>query len=136
MQRPDVTGVQADINVTPLVDVVLVLLIIFMLITPMLPMERPVDLPTTENPPTRPDEPGKISLTIEKDGFIWLDREKMSAEALAQRLHEIAGTRADSAVVINGDGRLTFGDVKRVMLVVKDAGFMNVGLIAEKREGS
>ena len=94
-------NVKADINVTPLVDVVLVLLIIFMVVTPMLQRGEAVTLPKTLNP-------AKI-----KEAF---DR------------------NPGSTIVIKADGRLTFGDVKKTMISIKDAGYQQVGLITEKKE--
>ena len=137
MQQADkTTGVQSGINVTPLVDVVLVLLIIFMVIAPQLQVETAVDLPRTEQPPDHPDDGTKIVVTLTAQGEVWIDDEPVAAESFAERMLETAQRRSERKVVIKGDARLTFGDVQRAMFAVERAGFEDVGLITERRDDS
>jgi biopolymer transport protein ExbD len=134
MHVPKAAAVRSDINVTPLVDVVLVLLIIFMVVTPMLQKGPAVRLPVTQNPPKKPDDKDQILVAIEDDREMWIDKEKVPESQFAPRIHEAYERSSKSTVVIKGDGRLTYGDVKKAMLAVKEAGFSSVGLIVDKRQ--
>lgn len=125
---------QHDINVTPLVDVVLVLLIIFMVVAPQIQSGPPVDLPTTDRPPRRQDTGRQILVAIERSGTIWIDSDQVAADRFHESLEAAAADRADWKVVIKGDSRLTFGQVKQAMLAADAAGFKDVGLIAERRD--
>jgi biopolymer transport protein ExbD len=133
-RAPNVGSVRSDINVTPLVDVVLVLLIIFMVVTPMLQRGPAVKLPVTSNPPKKPDDKNQVLVVVEEDRDVWIDNDRMSEAEFGQRIAETRERNPGSTVVIKGDARLTYGDVKRVMLKVKDVGFSGVGLIVEKRQ--
>ena len=127
---------QSDINVTPLVDVCLVLLIIFMVVTPMLQKGVDVQLPTTDNPDKKPENANQTLVSVEMGDT---PRSTISARtALEAGLPEGARRALSSAslrpeLVIKADQRLKYSDVKEVMKMAKDAGFQNVGLIAEKR---
>jgi biopolymer transport protein TolR len=134
MYVPKAAAVRSDINVTPLVDVVLVLLIIFMVVTPMLQKGPAVRLPVTQNPPKKPDDKDQILVAIEDDREMWIDKEKVLEPQFAPRIREAYQRSSKSTVVIKGDGRLNYGDVKKAMLAVKEAGFSSVGLIVEKRQ--
>ena len=134
MQPAKPHKIQAAINVTPLVDVVLVLLIIFMVIAPQLDGGPDVQLPTTDHPPARQDDGRQILVALEWGGTIWLDSDRVSADLFPQRIRAAADDRADWQVVIKGDARLTFGEVRQAMLAVEAAGFKDVGLVAERRE--
>ncbi len=128
--------VRSDINVTPLVDVVLVLLIIFMVVTPMLQKGAAVKLPMAEQPPKKPEDVKQLMVVLEQDKSIWIEKDKMTPELFAGSIDEAFRRNPGFTVVIKGDARLTYGDVKRVMLDVKNAGFTEVGLIAAKRSTS
>ncbi len=128
--------VRSEINVTPLVDVVLVLLIIFMVVTPMLTKGPAVKLPLTENPPRKPDDEKQILVGVAKNEVVWVDKDKTSYEEFGDKIREAFQRNPGSAVVIKADAGLEFGAVKRVILGVRDAGFKDVGLIAERRSGS
>ena len=136
MQPVKPARVQSEINVTPLVDVVLVLLIIFMVVTPMLEPGPPVKLPTTDHPPEKPDEGARLLIAVEQDGAIWIEKEELTREQFGQALRQAAERDGDREVVIRGDARLPFGEVKRVMVAVKNAGFTRVGLITHQRGDS
>ncbi len=123
---------QSAINVTPLVDVVLVLLIIFMVIAPQLHSGPAVELPTTDRPPQKPDDGRQILVAIERGGTLWVGSDRVAEDAFFDRIREAARGRSDWQVVIKGDHRLSFGEVRRAMLAVEAAGFKDVGLIAER----
>jgi len=129
-------GVKSDINVTPLVDVVLVLLIIFMVVTPMLQRGKDVQLPVTSNPDAKKtDEKNEILVSISADAKIYLDTTLVSKEQLTSSMAETYQRSPGKTIVIKGDKRLTFGDVKDIMLIVNQAGFTNVAVMADKAQG-
>jgi len=135
----DVKGggsVKSDINVTPLVDVVLVLLIIFMVVTPMLQKGKDVQLPVTQNPDKKKsDDQNEILISVTVEGKIFLDRTMVTKEELLALMGETYQRSPGKSVVIKGDRRLTFGDVKEVMLTINQAGFTNVAVMAEAPQG-
>jgi len=133
MQQTKPDKVQSAINVTPLVDVVLVLLIIFMVIAPQLQAGPAVQLPETDQPPKKTDDGRQILVALEWGGTIWLDSDPLTAEEFPPSIQEAARARSDWKVVLKGDARLTFGEVKQAMLAVEAAGFKDIGLIAERR---
>jgi biopolymer transport protein TolR len=122
---------QATINITPLVDVVLVLLIIFMVMAPQMRKGPEVNLPNTAKPRDQGDERGRILVSIDKAGALWIDDQPVAPEQLGERLRAAAGDEANPKIVIRSDARLHFGDVKRVMAAIDEAGFRGVGLIAK-----
>src|SRR5436190_5132821 len=126
-------NVKADINVTPLVDVVLVLLIIFMVVTPMLQKGQSVKLPQTNNPAKKPDEKGQIMVVIGENKDMWIDKDKMTETDFNAKIKETYERNQNSSIVIKADKELTYGDVKQTMMKIKGAGFQSVGLIAEKK---
>jgi biopolymer transport protein ExbD len=128
--------VRSDINVTPLVDVMLVLLIIFMVVTPMLQKGPAVRLPLTEEPPKKPEDQKQILVAVQNDEVVWIDKEKTTRDGFEDRIRETFQRNPGTSVVIKGDARLDFGTVKRVILGIRDAGFKDVGLVAEKRNAS
>jgi biopolymer transport protein TolR len=125
--------ITSAINVTPLVDVVLVLLIIFMVMAPHM-RQGPgpeVDLPETQ----KPHEQGsgaRILVTIDERGVLWIDDRQIAIESFGDGLRAAAGTQTDPKVVIQGDARPPFGEVRQAMLAVEQAGFHGVALIAER----
>jgi len=133
MQPIETGRVQSTINVTPLVDVVLVLLIIFMVLTPQLKSGPTLDLPVTEQPPKKPEDGHQILVALERSGKIWVERDQVERGQFAAAIRRAADAGADRQVVIKGDARLTFGEVRQAMLAVEAAGFKDVGLIAERR---
>jgi TolR protein len=127
----------AEINVTPLVDVMLVLLIIFMVVTPMLQTGPAVKLPVTEEPPQKPEDKTQIliAVTVNETYFMGKDKASLSEDGLKARVAEEFQRNSNAPVVVKGDARLSYGAVKKAMQIVKDAGFEQVGLITEKRQG-
>jgi biopolymer transport protein TolR len=126
---------QSAINITPLVDVVLVLLIIFMVMAPQMRKGPDVNLPNTAKPNPQGDERGRILVSIDEAGGLWINDRPVAAEHFAEALNAAVGVEKDPRVVIRGDSKLTFLQVRDVMLAVEQAGFRGVGLIA-KRAGA
>ncbi len=135
MRLGEPAKMQAAINITPLVDVVLVLLIIFMVMAPQLRKGPDVSLPHTTKPREQGDERGKILVTIDQAGGLWIDDKPVAAEHFGESLRAAVGDEPDPKVVIRGDSRLRLGEVRQAMLAIEAAGFHGVGLIA-KRAGS
>lgn len=133
--KPGAPGkVQSEINVTPLVDVVLVLLIIFMVVAPQIQAGPDLQVPRTGNPAEKPDDGRQIQVAIERSGTIWVEERALTPAEFAGAMAEIAERRADWKVVIKGDARLAFGEVQDAMLAVEAAGFSDVGLISQRYE--
>ncbi len=129
---------QSDINVTPLVDVCLVLLIIFMVVTPMLQKGVSVQIPQTDNPDKKPESSKQKMISISftsPPGYYMDDPKKPMSKAEFQNvLDELYQRNPSAELVIKADQRLKYGDVKEVFKMTKDAGFQDVGLIAEKKQ--
>jgi TolR protein len=128
-------GAVSDINVTPLVDVCLVLLIIFMVVTPMLQTGVPVQLPETGNPDKYPENAKQLKVTITDDGKIFFSKDDWipSLAELQRRLADIQRETPDKEVVVKADRRLKYKDVREVMKAMNEAGFTRVGLITTKK---
>ncbi len=126
---------QAAINITPLVDVVLVLLIIFMVMAPQMRKGPDVNLPNTAKPSPQGDERGRILVSVDEAGRMWVNDRSVAAEHFAEVLRAAVSAEADPKVVIRGDARLNFREVRQAMLAIEQAGFRGVGLIA-KRAGA
>jgi len=135
VQSVKVESVNSAINVTPLVDVVLVLLIIFMVVTPMLQKGPPVVLPRTSDPPKKPEDKSQILIAVAKDKPLYIEKDAMPTdEAFTARLTEEYQRNKNASIVIKGDARLPYGDIKKALLKVKATGFEQVGLITQKQE--
>ena len=124
---------KAEINVTPFVDVMLVLLIVFMITAPLLTVGVPVDLPDTEARNLPADEE-PLTITITTDGLIYLQETEVGLAELAPRLTAIAGTGYESRIFIRADAGAAYGDVARVMANINAAGFTNLGLVTDPIE--
>jgi|SRR5271155_3770940 len=123
------------INVTPFVDVMLVLLVVFMVAAPLLTVGVPVDLPQTQAPPiTEPKEP--LVISINNEGHIFIQETDVSTEALVPRLEAITGSNPDALLYVRGDKAINYGRVLEVMSLVSTAGFHKVSLIAESPKGA
>jgi biopolymer transport protein TolR len=122
---------QASINVTPLVDVVLVLLIIFMVMAPQMRKGPEVHLPKTEKPSQQGDERGRILVSIDAAGGMWINDRPVTAEQFGDALRAAISSEPDPKVVIRGDAKLNFRQVRQVMLAIEQTGFRGVGLIAK-----
>jgi len=120
----------SEINVTPLVDVMLVLLIVFMVTAPLLTVGVPVDLPQTQAPPiNEPKEPTVIS--VQRDGGVYIQETSVPIESLVERLQAITGSNPDAVLYVRGDKEINYGRVLEVMSLVTAAGFHKVSLVAE-----
>ncbi len=126
---------QAAINITPLVDVVLVLLIIFMVMAPQMRKGPEVDVPKTAKPTKQGDERGRILVSIDDAGKMWVNDQPVEAEHIGEALRAAVGKETDPKVVIRGDAKLNFRQVRQAMLAVEEAGFRGAGLIS-KRSGA
>lgn len=126
--------VTADINVTPMADVMLVLLIIFMVITPMLQKGTPVELAKTQNPVDMPDadHDDAVLVAVTRDGKFWLGQERISIEDLASKVGDILSAKMDKTVFVRSDYRAKYGDVKTVVDTIRSAGVDKVGLLTER----
>ena len=132
----DANAVKGDINVTPLVDVCLVLLIIFMVVTPMLQKGVDVALPETDNPTKMPESEKDLAISIKQDGSVYVQGNWVQDEALPARLKEVHDQTPEKAVVVKGDRRLKYKDVRRIMRLINEAGFTRVGLVTDERDKS
>jgi biopolymer transport protein TolR len=132
MRLGEPTRMQAAINITPLVDVVLVLLIIFMVMAPQMRKGPDVNLPNTAKPSDQGDERGRILVSIDDVGKLWINDQQIAPEQFGDALRAAAGTETDPRVVIRGDAKLNFRQVREAMIAVKEAGFGGVGLIAQR----
>jgi biopolymer transport protein TolR len=120
----------AEINVTPMVDVMLVLLIIFMVTAPLLTVGIPVNLPQTKAEPlSNPDEP--IVVTINDKGAIYLQETTIADDALVARLQAITQSKPDTKIFVRGDKKIDYGRVMQVMGMIKSAGFTQVALVVD-----
>jgi biopolymer transport protein TolR len=129
--------IQSDINVTPLVDVCLVLLIIFMVVTPLLQKGVSVVIPEADNPDKKPESSKQklISVQYSTPPKYYMDGPNpLSKPEFQKALDELYQRNPSAELVIKADQRLKYGDVKEVFKMTKDAGFQDVGLIANKKQ--
>jgi biopolymer transport protein TolR len=122
--------IMADINVTPMVDVMLVLLIVFMVTAPLLTVGVQVDLPkTSASTITGQDEP--LAVTVSKDGRIFLQETELELDALAPRLIAVSNANPEIRIFVRGDKDIGYGRVMEVMGRINAAGFKKVALLTD-----
>jgi len=121
----------SEINVTPMVDVMLVLLVIFMVAAPMLTVGVPVELPRTAAAalPSEQEEP--LTITLTADGGLALMTTEVPADELIPRLQAIAAERSNNRVFLRADGAIPYAQVVQVMGALNAAGFNNIGLVTD-----
>ena len=120
----------SEINVTPFVDVMLVLLIVFMVSAPLLTAGVPVDLPQAQAKPLTIDK-APITVTV-KDGKVFLQEDEIAIDALAPKLTTIAKDGLDERIYVRGDRAASYGEIMKVMGTISGAGFTHIGLVALK----
>src|SRR5436309_10314685 len=124
----------SEINVTPLVDVMLVLLVVFMVTAPLLTVGVPVELPQTQAPPiNEPKEP--LVITVDRNGGIFISETSVPVDSLVPKLQAITGSNPDAVLYVRGDKEINYGRVLEVMSLVTAAGFHKVSLVAETPKG-
>ena len=126
-------GAITEINVTPLVDVMLVLLIIFMVTAPMLQTGVDVNLPQAKAQ-TIPDDEGKLILTVTKDKRVFLGKLQIPFDDVEKMLKNNAKLNADKELYLHADKDLLYGDVVKIMAAVKQAGVDKLGMVTDPME--
>ncbi|HKR65121.1 MAG TPA: biopolymer transporter ExbD [Thermoanaerobaculia bacterium] len=128
------TSLNAEINVTPLVDVCLVLLIIFMVVTPMLQKGVSVNLPITEDPEKTPDTDKQLQISVKADGTVYVGSNVVRKEQVQSELEGIHQRTPDREIAVKGDRLVKYGDVLDVLKACREVGFNDVGLIAQPKK--
>jgi biopolymer transport protein TolR len=127
---------RSDINVTPFIDILLVLLVIFMTITPLTPTGIKAAIPQAPPPGPRSQEPEKVLvLSLDASGAIRINQEQIEPSRLIERLQEIFKTRSDRTIFVQADRELLFNDVAQLIDSAKGAGAVRVGLMTELISG-
>ena len=129
-------GVKSDINVTPLVDVMLVLLIIMMLVAPMLQQGVAVRLPTASNTVDKPETQEQTVLAISKDKSFYLNAKPVTEGEMTTRLNEILENKKEKVVLIKADEEVEYSAVMTAMDQLRNAGIEDIGLITERKKGA
>jgi len=127
-------GLRCEINVTPLVDVMLVLLVIFMVVTPMLRLELPIDLPETKSG-TAAEQSNQVILTAGADGALLLNGAPVVQEAVEATIRELFAQRDDRTIFLEADRSLPYAKVVDLMDACRAAGVARIGVLTRKRAG-
>ncbi|HKA36897.1 MAG TPA: biopolymer transporter ExbD [Thermoanaerobaculia bacterium] len=136
--KPEKSKLRSDINVTPLIDVCLVLLIVFMVVTPLLTNERrEVELPAADEPKKQPEEPRPFPVWIvfaDPPGILaGPDARRMDSREFFAAMQVLHDSKPATRIAVRADHRLDYGPIKAVMRSIHEAGFTNIGLLAEKK---
>ena len=123
-------AVMAEINVTPLVDVMLVLLVIFMVTAPMMQQGVQVNLPKADTKAMAPAEESVV-VSVDKGGKVFIDKEEVLAVELRQRLSTMFASRTKKEVFLKADAGVSYGEVVRTMADIKGAGIERLGMVTE-----
>jgi biopolymer transport protein ExbD/biopolymer transport protein TolR len=136
--RNEGSKVSSNINVTPMVDVMLVLLIIFMVITPMLQNKVAVDMAKVDNPIAMPDadKEDAIVVAVTRDGGVFLGQDKIAVTELGVRVRDKLADKPGKTIFVRADARAQFRAVEDAIDAVRTAGVDDVGLLTQKREGN
>ena len=127
---PDV--VPCEINVTPLIDVCLVLLIIFMVVTPMLGGTPNLNLPDTRHPEQIPEDTKALVVALRPDGSLWVEGQPVEGAALPETLQQLRTEKPACPVIVKADRRLRYRQVREILQAVETAGFRGAALAAER----
>ena len=135
-KRNEGAKVNSDINVTPMVDVMLVLLIIFMVVTPMLQHGVTVDMAKVNNPEAMPDADKEDALLVAvmRDGKVFFGTDPIKVEDLTQKIKDRLANKTDKRVFIKADARAKFGSVVEVVDNVRSAGVDQLGLLTDQKK--
>jgi len=135
-KKKKIAGVNSDINVTPMVDVMLVLLIIFMVITPMLQKGVSVNLAKTDNPVKMPeaDKEDSLIVAVMRDGKIYFNSDVVTADQLTDKVKDKLSNSSNKRLFVKADGGAKYGDVVAVVDDVRSAGVDQLGLLTEERK--
>ena len=130
--------VTSEINVTPMADVMLVLLIIFMVVTPMLQKGVSVELANTANPVDmkEADREDAVLVAVTRDGKFYLGQDRVNIEDLASKVNDLLSGRIEKTVFVKSDRRAKYGDVVQVVDNIRNAGVDKVGLLTERLDDS
>jgi len=124
----------SDINVTPFVDVVLVLLIIFMVAAPLLTVGVPIDLPETQAKALTPEtEP--ITISVNREGKVFIQENEIDTESILPQLEAIAQNGYEERIYVRGDRDADYGTVMRIMARISAAGYKKIGLVTLQEQG-
>jgi len=128
--------VNSEINVTPMADVMLVLLIIFMVVTPMLQKGQQVELAKTRNPVDmkEADRDDSVIIAITRDGKFYLGQDKVNVDDLAAKVNDLLATKLEKRVFVKSDSRAKYGDVVMVVDNIRNAGVDQIGLLTERMD--
>jgi len=135
--RNEASKVNSNINVTPMVDVMLVLLIIFMVITPMLQNKVQIDMAQVTNPESMPDadKDDAIVVAITRDGGVYLGQNKVALSELGGQVRDKLADKPGKTIYVRADARAQYLAVENAIDAVRTAGVDDVGLLTQKREG-
>ena len=122
----------SEINVTPFVDVMLVLLIVFMVTAPLLTVGIPVDLPKVKADALT-DQKDPIEITVKLDGLIYLGESEVEIENLIPRLNAITDQNIEARIYVRGDRVVAYGRVMEIMSMINSAGYIKVALVAQNQ---
>src|SRR5215471_1633841 len=129
-------GVKSDINVTPLVDVMLVLLIIMMLVAPMLQQGVAVNLPKATNSAAKPENADQTVVAVSRDGSLFLNAKPVSESEMATRVTELLENKREKVVLIRADEESSYGAVMTAMDQLRQAGVEDIGLITDPKSAT
>ena len=127
-------NMNSEINVTPLVDVCLVLLIIFMVVTPMLQKGVAVNLPVTADPEKTPDTEKQLQISVKSDGTVYIGSSVIRKDEVQKALEELHQRTPDREIAVKGDKLVKYGDILDVLKALREVGFNDVGLIAQPQK--
>ena len=134
-RRRHASGVMSEINVTPMVDVMLVLLIIFMVAAPLMTVGVPIDLPETAAKPME-GQTDPINISVDASGKVFIQDSEIAFDELVPKLMAVAKNGVEERIYVRGDKTADYGTVMRVMSRISAAGFKKIGLITQEETGA